>query len=143
MVPAVKQHVLPAASTPKMEYGSPGGFDQRAMTTACLNNLTQYLSINCFLKASSHLSVLTGVLPALAVTADVYVSAAMISGRVVSIPRLGALLDRVSALCGGRSLTRLDPSDLVDLDLGLTGVLNVDVHQGRVERHWRRREPDK
>lgn len=71
---------------------------------------------------------------AMAVVIGVSVSA-MIIGGFMSIPGLRALLDRVSPFCGGRPLTRLDPGYLVDLDLGLWRVLNVDVHQGWVERH--------
>lgn len=53
----------------------------------------------------------------------------------VPIPRLRALLNRVSPLWAGRSLPRLDPSYLVDLDFGLWRVLNVDIYQGWVEGH--------
>lgn len=64
-----------------------------------------------------------------------WVPGAMFIGVLMSICRLGALLDRVSPLCGSRSLPRLDPSDLVDLNLCLGRVLNVNVHQRRVKRH--------
>lgn len=57
-------------------------------------------------------------------------------------PRLGALLDRVSPLCGDGSLARLDPSDLVDADRSLWRVLYVDVHQRRVERHCEQMEAE-
>lgn len=107
----------------------------------CFNDLTQYLSIDCFLKASSHMSVLTVVRSGVAIPSGVGVPAAMVTGGFVPVPRLGALLYRVSPLCGGRSLPRLDPSNLVDVDFGLWRVLNVDVHQGWVERHWRGRDP--
>lgn len=73
------------------------------------------------------------------VTVGVRVPAAMFTRVFVSIPRLGALLDRVGPLCEAWSLPRLDPSYLMDLDLGLWRVLNVDIHQGRVERRWTRR----
>lgn len=81
------------------------------------------------------MSILTAVRPglAMAIPTGMWVPAVMIIGGFMSIPRLGALLDRVSPLCGGRSLPRLDPSYLVDVDFGLWGVMNVDVHQGWVE----------
>lgn len=69
------------------------------------------------------------------VSAGVWVPAAVVIGGFVSIPGLGALLDRVSPICGGRSLSWLDQRDLVDLDFGIWRVLDVDVHQGWVERH--------
>lgn len=65
------------------------------------------------------------------------VSAVMFAGVFMTISWLGALLDRVSPLCSGWSLTRLDSSYLVDLDLSLWRVLNVDVHQRWVERRLR------
>lgn len=88
-----------------------------------------YLSVSGLLKASSHVPVLT------AVWSDVGVPAAVLDDGFLSVPGLGALLDRVSPLRAGQPLTRLDPSYLVDVDPGLRRVLNVDVHQGRVERH--------
>lgn len=110
----------------------------------CFNDLTQYLSIDCFLKASSNMSILTvvrsGLAMAIPIPICVWVPAAVLTGGFMPVPRLGALLDRVSPLCGGRSLPRLDPSYLVNVDFGLWRVLNVDVHQGWVERHWRRRD---
>lgn len=128
-----------------VENDTPGGLDQLVMTVyiVCFNDLTQYLSIDCFLKASSHMSILTIVWSgmAMAIAIGVYVSATMIIGGFMSIPRLGALLDRVSPICGCWSLPRLDPGYLVDLDLGLWRVLNVDVHQRWVERHWRKGDP--
>lgn len=83
------------------------------------------------------MSVLTVVQSGVAMTVPIslWVPAAMLSDEFMSIRRLGALPDRVSPLCG--SLPRLHPSNLVDVDLGLWRVLNVDVHQGWVERHWR------
>lgn len=93
------------------------------------------LSVDCLLKASSNVSVLTDVRcgVAMAVSIGVRVSAAVLTGVFVSIPRLRALLDRVSTLSGGLSLPRLDSSYLVDLDFGLWRMLDVDVHQGWVE----------
>lgn len=84
------------------------------------------------------MSVLTVVHSAVAMTIPigVWVPAAVFDDEFVSIRRLGALPDRVSPLCG--SLPRLHPSNLVDVDLGLWRVLNVDVHQGWVKRHWKR-----
>lgn len=72
----------------------PGGLHQLEMT-AYINDLTHYLSIDCFLKASSHMSVLTEVRSDMAMTISigVWVPAAMFSGGVMYIPRLGALLD--------------------------------------------------
>lgn len=108
----------------------------------CFNDLTQYLTVDRFLKASSHMSILTVVRSGMSMTIHihvrVWVSAAMLIGGLMSIPRLGALLHRVSSLCGNWPLPRLDPSYLVDVDFGLWRVLNVDVDQGWVERHWRR-----
>lgn len=90
------------------------------------------------------MSVLTdvrcGVVMAVSIPGGVRVSAAMLTGVLMSIPRLGALLDRVGPLCAPCSLPRLDSGYLVDLNLGIWRVLNVDVHQGWVERSWRRRE---
>lgn len=88
------------------------------------------------------MSILTVVRSGMSMTIHihvrVWVSAAMLIGGLMSIPRLGALLHRVSSLCGNWPLPRLDPSYLVDVDFGLWRVLNVDVDQGWVERHWRR-----
>lgn len=67
-------------------------------------------------------------------------SAVMFAGVFMTISWLGALLDRVSPLCSGWPLSRLDSSYLVDLDLGLWRVLNVDVHQRRMERPCREKE---
>lgn len=100
----------------------------------------QYLSIHCLLKASSNVSVLTDVRCGVAVPVPVWVFAAVLAGVFVSISGLGALLDRVSPLRGDWSLPGLDSSYLVDLDIGLWRVLNVDIHQGWVERCWRRRD---
>lgn len=93
------------------------------------------LPVDRLLEASSNVSVLTDVRRgvAVAVSIGVRVSAAVLTGVFVSIPRLRALLDRVSAFSGGLSLARLDSSDLVDLDLGLRRMLDVDVDQGWVE----------
>lgn len=112
-------------------------FDDCVNTVVRYNGSTQYLSIDCFLKASA-MSVLTVVQSGVAMTVPigVWVPAAVLDDEFVSIRRLGALPDRVSPLCG--SLPRLHPSNLVDVDLGLWRVLNVDVHQGWVERHCRR-----
>lgn len=78
---------------------------------------------------------------AIPIPIGVGVPAAMLISGFMSIARLGALLDRVNPICGGRSLPRLNPSYLVDMDFGIWRVLNVYVHQGWVERHWRRRDP--
>lgn len=90
------------------------------------------------------MSVLAVVRPDMALTVPigVRVSAAVLGGRFVRTPRLGALLDRVSPLCGDGSLARLDASDLVDADRSLRRVLYVDVHQGRVERHCKQTEAE-
>lgn len=66
------------------------------------------------------------------------VSAVMFARVFMTISWLGALLDRVSPLCRGWPLSRLDPSYLVDLDLSLWRVFNVDIHQRRVERRLRK-----
>lgn len=98
------------------------------------------LSVDCLLKASSNMSVLTdvrcgmAVAMAVAVSIGVRVSAAVLTGVFLSIPRLRALLDRVGPLSGGGSLAWLDSSYLVDLDLSLWRMLDVDIHQGWVER---------
>lgn len=83
------------------------------------------------------MSVLPVVWPdrSVAVPVGVRVPAAVLGGRFVRASRLGTLLDRVHALSGGKPLTRLDASYLVDFDRGLRGVLYVDVDQGRVVRH--------
>ncbi len=83
------------------------------------------------------MSVLTVVWSGMAMTIPIglRVPAAMFSDGFVSVSRLRALLNRVSPFRGGRSLSRLHPSYLVDVDFGLWRVLNVDVHQGRVKRH--------
>lgn len=73
--------------------------------------------------------------------AGVEVPAALLSSRLVHGPWLGALLDRVGPLWDDRSLSWLDTGHLVDLDLVLRRVLNVDVHQGRMQRYWRRTQP--
>lgn len=73
---------------------------------------------------------------AVTIPVSVWVSAAVLAGVFVSVSRLGALLDRVSPLCGGWSLPRLDSSYLVDLDISFWRMLNVDVDQGWVERCW-------
>lgn len=74
------------------------------------------------------------------VSVGVWVPAAVLAGRFVRASRLGSLLDRVHALSGGKSLARLDASDLVDFDGGLRRVLYVDVDQGRLVRHCGRME---
>lgn len=116
---------------------------------------TPHLSIHRFLKASSYVFTLRVVRSDRAVTivaavtivtgmtgvTGVRVSVALLSGWVLHAPWLGALLHRVGPLCDDRSLSRLDTGYLVDLDLGLRRVLNVDIHQGWMERHWRRTEP--
>lgn len=79
---------------------------------------------------------------AVTVSIGVRVSAAVLRGRFMCTPRLGALLDRVSPLCGDGSLARLDTSNLVDADRSLRRVLYVDVHQGRVERHCEQAEAE-
>lgn len=108
--------------------------------TVYFNDLVHYLSIHCLLKASSHVPILMEVRSDRDVTIsiDVWVPTAVSSGEFMYIPWLGTLLDWVSPLCGGRSLSRLDTSYLVDADFSLWRVLNVDVHQGRVERCWKR-----
>lgn len=144
-VPVVKQHAPSLVSTPPRGEDTPGGLAQLVMTVyiVCFNDLTQYLSIICLLKASPDVSVLMVVRSGwvMPVSAGVWVPAAVVIGGFVSIPGLGALLDRVSPICGGRSLSWLDQRDLVDLDFGIWRVLDVDVHQGWVERHWGRRDP--
>lgn len=65
----------------------------------------------------------------------VWVSAALLSGCLLHAPGLGALLHRAGPLSDDRSLSRLDTGYLVDLDLGLGRVLNVDIHQGGMERY--------
>lgn len=108
---------------------------------------TPYLSIHCFLKASSYMFTLRVVRSDRAVTivtvatimtgvtgvTGVLVSAALFSGWLLHAPWLGALLHRVGPLCDDRSLPRLDTGYLVDLDLGLWRMLNVDIHQGWME----------
>lgn len=76
-----------------------------------------------------------------AIPVDAWVSMSIVIGglMIMSTTRLGALLDRVSPLCGGWSLPGLDPGHLVDLNLSLWRVLYVNVNQGRVERNWRER----
>lgn len=95
------------------------------------------LSIDCFLKASSNWSILIVVLSGVAmpIPTGLWMPAVMLTGVFMCIPRLGALLHRVSPIAEGRSLPRLHPSYLVDMDFGVCRVLNVDVHQGWVERH--------
>ncbi len=130
-----------------MGWGTPGGLHTLVMTAniVCFNDFTQYLSVDCFLKASSHMSILTvvqsGVAKPMPIPSGVCMPAAMLIGGFMPVPRLGALLDRVSPLCGGRSLPRLDPSYLMDVNFGVRRVLNVDIYQGWVERHWRGRDP--
>lgn len=101
------------------------------------NDLAHYLSINGFLKASPHMSVLMGVWSGMVATIPIGfgMPVAMVIGGLLSIPRLGPLLNRVSSLRDGQSLPRLDPGYLVDLDFCLWRMLDVDVHQGWVERH--------
>lgn len=74
---------------------------------------------------------------AVAVAVDVAIPVVvwLFAAVFVSIPRLGALLDGVSPVRSGRPLARLDSGYLMDLDLGLRRMLNMNVHQGRVERH--------
>lgn len=85
-------------------------------------------------------TVVAGVTGVNGVT-SVRVPAARLSGWFVHAPWLGALLHRVSPLRHDRSLSRLDTSHLVDLNLSLRRVLNVDIHQGRMERYWKRTDP--
>ena len=105
MIAVAKQHFLPLCST-----NIPGGEAQLVMTgcIVCFNDLTRYLSVDCFLKASSHIAVLTvvwsGVVMSISIPIGVCVPAVVLIGDFMSIPRLGALLDRVSTLCGGRPL---------------------------------------
>lgn len=102
----------------------------------------RYLSVDCFLKASPHVSVLPVVRPdvSMVVPVGVRLPAAVLAGRLVCAPRLGTLLDRVHTLGGGKPLAVLDASHLVDFDGGLRRVLYVDVDQGRVVRHCGRTE---
>lgn len=110
--------------------------EHQAQTERC------YLSVDSFLKASAHVSVLPVVRPdvSMVVSVGARVPAAVLGGRFVCASRLGTLLDRVHTLSGGRPLARLDASYLVDFDYGLRGVLYVDVDQGRVVRHCGRTE---
>lgn len=158
MLPVVKQHWLPLVS----DQNTPDGWDLLAMTVyiVCFYDddtgicMALYLSVNRLLEAPSHISILAVLRTcvAIAVPIGVWVSiATLISGFImvsipvavpmsISIPGLGALLDGVSPLSGGGSLTRSHPSHLVDLNLSLWRVLDMDVHQGRVERNWRKRK---
>ena len=69
IMPVVKLNFLPLVLTPMMDHNTPGGVDQLVMTVHIVhfNDLTQYLSIDCFLKASSHMSVLTAMQSGLAI----------------------------------------------------------------------------
>lgn len=79
------------------------------------------------------MSVLTVVCSGVAVHPGVYVPAVVLDSGLVAVARLRALLDRVSSFSGGQPLTGLDPSHLVDPDLGLRWVLDVDLDQGWVK----------
>ena len=59
-MPMVKQRFLPLFSTPTTDHHTPSGLDQLMVTVyiVCFNDLTHYLSVDCFLKASSHMSIL-------------------------------------------------------------------------------------
>lgn len=97
-----------------------------------------YLSIDRLLKAPSHRPVV--VVRQSGRATGVRVPGALLAGVSASIRRLGALLDRVGSLRRGRPQPRLDPGDLVDLNLGLRRVLDVNVHQRRVKRNWGKRD---
>lgn len=91
-------------------------------------------------RSGGAVTVVTGMNGMTGVT-GVWVSAALLKARLVRAPWLGALLHRVGTLWDDQSLSGLDTGYLVDLDLGLWRVLNVDIHQGRMDRHWRRTDP--
>lgn len=80
-----------------MGWDTPGGLHQLVLTVymVCFNDFTQYLSIDCFLKASPHMSILMVVQSGVAITIPigVWVPAAVLGGGFMSIPRLRALLD--------------------------------------------------
>lgn len=135
-----------------LEQGS-GGSNENTEGRRCDGgSRTPHLSIHCLLKASSYMFTLRVVRSERAVTivtiatimtgmtgvTGVWVSAPLLSGWLLHTSWLGALLHRVGPLCDDRSLSRLDTRYLVDLDLGLWRMLNVDIHQGWMERHWRR-----
>lgn len=124
--------------------------EDRSSREKMQGRMTPYLSVHCFLEASSYMftlrvvrsdvTIVTVVTIGTGVT-GVWVSAALLGGCLLHAPWLGALLHRVGPLCDDRSLSRLDTGYLVDLDLGLGRVLNVDIHQGGMERYWRRTDP--
>lgn len=108
----------------------------------CFNIQKQYLSIDCFLEASPHMSVLMVVRSDVAITVPIGLWMPAVLTVLVSISGLGALLHGVSSLRGGRPLARLDSGHLMDVDLSLWRVLNVDIHQRWVEGHWKARDPE-
>ncbi|TNN47551.1 hypothetical protein EYF80_042272 [Liparis tanakae] len=129
-VPVVKQHAPSLVSTPPRGSDPPGGLAQPAMTayTACSNDLTQYLSVIRLLEAPPDVPVVALVRSGLVMLVSGGgvrgPAAAVVVGGLVSVPGLRALLDRVGAVRGGRSLPRLDQRHLVDLDFGIRRVLD-------------------